>query len=253
MQVAANTTVNLTAAVANDATNAGIDWQVCASGCGFFTVTPAIAAVAATSSTAYVPAVPAVTATSVSGWANGRPIPYTAPTEPPTSGAVVVEALSHADSTKANSGTVTIGTEPGGPALNGTVKAGTLPVVGASVSLFAAGTSGYASAASQLASATTDKNGSFTVPAGYTCPASTSQMYLVATGGKVGTNAANPNLSMMTVLGSCSGLGSSAVIVNEVTTVASAWATTNSTATPVISTLEPAVRISPGLRMRLQR
>jgi hypothetical protein len=225
MQVAANTTVNLTAAVANDATNAGIDWQVCASGCGFFTVTPAIAAVAATSSTAYVPAVPAVTATSVSGWANGRPIPYTAPTEPPTSGAVVVEALSHADSTKANSGTVTIGTEPGGPALNGTVKAGTLPVVGASVSLFAAGTSGYASAASQLASATTDKNGSFTVPAGYTCPASTSQMYLVATGGKVGTNAANPNLSMMTVLGSCSGLGSSAVIVNEVTTVASAWAT----------------------------
>ena len=53
----------------------------------------------------------------------------------------------------------------------------------------------------------------------------TSQMYLVATGGSVGSNDANPNLSMMTALGSCSELGSSSVMVNEVTTVASVWAT----------------------------
>jgi len=224
-QVATNATVNLTAAVANDTTNAGVDWQVCASGCGFFTVTPAIAAVAATSSTAYVPAVPAVTATSVSAWANGRPISYTAPTEPPTSGVVVVEALSHADASAANSGTITISTTAGGPALNGTVRTGTLPVVGASVGLYAAGTSGYASASSQIATATTDKNGNFTVPAGYTCPSAASQIYLVATGGKVGSNDANANLSMMTALGSCGALGSSTVMVNEATTVASAWAT----------------------------
>ena len=48
---------------------------------------------------------------------------------------------------------------------------------------------------------------------------------VVATGGKVGTNAANPNLSLMTALGSCNALGSGPVVVNEVTTVASAWAT----------------------------
>jgi hypothetical protein len=224
-QIQTNATVNLTAAVANDPMNAGVDWQVCASGCGFFTVKPAIPAIPATATTPYVPAVPAVTKTSVCAWPNGLTIPYTAPSEPPASGVVVVEALSHVDGTTANSGTIAITTSPTGPALNGTVQAGTLPVVGASVFLYAAGTSGYASASSQIAAATTDKNGKFTVPAGYTCPSPISQMYLVATGGKVGANAANPNLSMMTALGSCNGLGSSAVVVNEVTTVASAWAT----------------------------
>jgi len=224
-RVATNATVNLIAAVAHDTTNAGVDWKVCPSGCGYFTVTPAIAEIPATLTTKDVPAVPAVTATSVSGWANGRPIPYTAPSTPPTSGVVVVEALSHADSTKANSGTITISTTAGGPALNGTVKAGTLPVVGATVGLYAAGTSGYASASSQIATAATDKSGNFTVPAGYTCPSAASQMYLVATGGAVGSYAANANLSLMTALGSCNGLGSNSVIVNEVTTAASAWAT----------------------------
>jgi len=227
-QIQANATVNLAAAVttvANDTTNAGVDWQICASGCGFFTVKPAIPAIPATATTPYVPAVPAVTATTVSGWSNGLPIPYTAPSEPPTSGVVVVEVLSHADGATANSGTIAVTTSLTGAAVSGAVQAGTQPVVGASVFLYAAGTSGYATASSKIATTTTDKNGNFTVPAGYTCPTSTSQMYLVATGGKVGTNAANPNLSMMTALGSCNGLGSSAVVVNEVTTVASAWAT----------------------------
>ena len=224
-QIQTNATVNLTAAVANDTTNAGVDWQVCASGCGFFTVKPAIPAIPATATTPYVPAVPAVTATSVSAWSNGLPIPYTAPSEPPTPGVVAVEASSHADATKANSGTIAITTSLTGAAVSGAVQAGTQPVVGASVFLYAAGASGYASASLQIAAATTDKNGNFTVLAGYTCPSSTSQMYLVATGGKVGTNAANPNLSMMTVLGSCNALGSSGVVINEVTTVASAWAT----------------------------
>ena len=227
-QVQTNATVNLTAAVtklSTDTTDAGVDWQVCASGCGFFTVKPAIPAIPATATTPYVPPVPAVTSPSVSGWSNSLPIPYTAPSEPPTSGVVVVEALSHADATAANSGTIVITTSLTGPALSGVVQAGTQPVVGSSVFLYAAGTSGYASASSQIASATTDKNGNFTVPASYTCPSPTSQMYLVAIGGKVGTNAANPNLSMMTALGSCNGLGSSAVVINEVTSVAAAWAT----------------------------
>src|SRR6201999_379332 len=41
-QVQADATVNLAAAVSNDLTNAGTDWTVCASGCGFFTIKPAI-------------------------------------------------------------------------------------------------------------------------------------------------------------------------------------------------------------------
>jgi hypothetical protein len=105
------------------------------------------------------------------------------------------------------------------------VYAGAQPIVGASVSLYAAGTSGYASASSQLATTTTDKSGSFTVPASYTCPSPASQIYLVAKGGGVGSNAANASLALMTALGNCSNLSSSPVVVNEVTSVASAYAT----------------------------
>lgn len=224
-QVQPNATVNLNAAVAHDTTNAGVDWKVCASGCGFFTIKPAVAEVYATSTTSDVPAQPAVTATSVTAWPNGLLIPYTAPTEAPSSGTVAVVARAHADTSIANSGTIAINSLSTGPALNGIVKVGTTPVVGASVALYAAGTSGYASAAAQIAAASSDKSGSFSIPASYTCPLAASQMYLVATGGTVRSNDANSNLALMTALGSCGNLGSSSVVVNEATTVASAWAT----------------------------
>ncbi len=71
---------------------------------------------------------------------------------------------------------------------------------------------------------TTDANGSFTIPGGYGCPQSNSQVYLIAQGGQVGANAANPNLALMSALGSCSNLNSSPLVVNEVTTVVSAAA-----------------------------
>lgn len=222
-QLTTDGTTNLTAAVAHDATDAGVDWQVCASGCGFFTVKPATPAIPATDTTPYVPPVAAVTATSVSGWPSGLPIPYTAPSSLPQSGFVTILAASHADATKAMSGNITINTVASGPQLNGVVQAGIQPVVGASVSLYVAGTSGYASAASQIASATTDKNGSFAVPGGYSC-APDGQMYVVASGGKVGSNSTNPSLALMTALGPCSGLSSSPMVVNEVTSVASAFA-----------------------------
>jgi hypothetical protein len=231
-QIQPNATVNLNAAVANDTTSAGVDWNVCASGCGFFTIKPATPAIAATATTPPVPAVPAVTSTTTNtqlspywpnGWPSGLPLPYTAPSEVPASGLVAVAASSHADTTKAISGTIAVTTNSTGPALNGVVQVGTQPVAGASVFLYAAGTSGYASASSQLAAVTAGKNGNFTIPAGYTCPSPSSQTYLVATGGQVGTNAANPNLSLMTALGSCNALGSSTVVINELTSVASAW------------------------------
>ncbi|MCU1321297.1 MAG: hypothetical protein JWM43_946 [Acidobacteriaceae bacterium] len=225
-QMQTDATVNLTAAVANDPTHAGVDWQVCAVGCGFFTIKPATAAILATATTPYVPAVPAVTATSASAWPNGSPIPYTAPSAAPTTGSVAVIVSAHADTSKANSGTIAISPISTGPALNGQVQAGALPVVGASVSLYAAGTGGYGTLSTLVVSApATDKNGSFTVPTGYVCPQPGSQMYLVATGGKVGANDTNPNLALMTALGSCRNLSSSQVVVNEATTVASAFAT----------------------------
>lgn len=227
-QMQPNTTVNLEAGVANDTTLAGVDWQVCASGCGFFTVKPLIPAIPATDTTPYVPSVPAVTATSVTGWPNGLPIPYTAPSQPPSSGTVAITAMSHADNTKATSGAITINSSSTGPALYGVVQAGEQPVVGASVSLYAAGTGGYASAAASVATATTDKNGNFTVPGTYSCPTtSAGYMYLVATGGKVGSKDANQNLALMTALGNCSNLGSTPVVVNEITSVASAYATSS--------------------------
>lgn len=234
-QMQPNATVSLEAAVANDMTNAGVDWQVCASGCGFFTIKPAIPAIPATATTPYVPPVPAVTATNASAWPNGLPISYTAPSQPPSVGTVAIAAIAHADTTKATSGAITISASPTGPALNGVVQAGVQPVVGASVSLYAAGTSGYASAATSIATATTNKNGSFTILGTYSCPSPASQMYLVAAGGKVGSNAANPNLALMTALGNCSNLGSAPVVVNEVTTVASAYATSQLAANDALS------------------
>lgn len=234
--IQANATVNLNAAVTNDPKNAGIDWQVCASGCGFFTTMPARPAIIATAITPYVPPVPAVTATTVLGWPNGAPIPYTAPVQVPTGGVVSVLASAHTDPTTGNSGTIAISQSATGPVLNGVVQAGSDPVVGASVALYAAGTSGYASASTQVAfAAPTDKSGNFTVPAGYTCPQPGSQMYLLSTGGQVGTNKANPNLILMTALGSCNALGSSPVVVNEATTIASAWATSPFAANDVLT------------------
>jgi hypothetical protein len=241
-QLLQGTTVMLNAAVTNDPSHAGVDWTVCGNGCGFFTIVPARAAIPAVPpspgnpGSPYVPAVPAVTATSALGWPNGVPISYTAPDEAPESGTVFISATATADrlndvATPATAASnIVITSEATGPALNGVVQAGTQPVVGASVYLYAAGTSGYASASIPISSPnttgaiTTNSTGSFTVPAGYACPQLTSLVYLVATGGHVGSSAANPNLALMTTLGPCSNLGSSPVVVNEVTTVASASA-----------------------------
>jgi hypothetical protein len=125
---------------------------------------------------------------------------------------------------------ITLTSEPAGPELHGIVKAGTQPVAGASVYLYAAGTSGYASASTPIynpstaAFATTDSSGTFTIPAGYACPALTSQVYLVALGGQVGTTGPNPNLGFMTALGPCSNLSPTPMVISEITTVASATA-----------------------------
>jgi hypothetical protein len=222
-QIQTNAIVNLNAAVANDSTHAGVDWQVCASGCGFFTIKPATTGTAIP----FTPALQAVTATSVSSWPSGLTIPYTAPAQPPTSGAVMISIAAHADPTKTTSASVSISAGVAGTALHGAVRAGAQPVAGATVALYAAGTSGYDSLAtaptSPASAPITDKNGNFTVPAGYSCPQPTSQLYVVATGGHVSGSNPNSDLAMMTALGSCNSLGATPIVVNEVTTVASVW------------------------------
>jgi streptogramin lyase len=126
---------------------------------------------------------------------------------------------------------------PTGPGLafTGTVNAGTQPVAGAAVQLYAAGTTGNGSAATALLSTTvtTDATGSFTIPAGYTCPASSSQLYLIARGGSIagtpasptGTTAANSSIALLSTIGVCSQIvTASHFVLNEVTTVANVWA-----------------------------
>jgi hypothetical protein len=245
-KVQPNGTVNLMAAVANDSTNGGVDWQVCADNCGYFTIQPAIPAIAATATAPYQPPVAAVIAPSASGWPSGTPLPYTAPSQVPAAGNVTILAAAHVDNTKAVSGTIAIDTAPSGPALNGKVTAGIAkpgvtgtiqPVAGSLVSLYVAGINGtvnkvtngvveieYSVQATEIASATSGKDGSFTIPAGYDCPSPSSQMYLVASGGSAGTGSPNANLALMTALGSCSNLSSTPVAVNEVTTIASTFA-----------------------------
>jgi hypothetical protein len=240
-QIQASATMNLQAGVTNDSTDAGADWKVCPSGCGFFTTKAAMPAIPATATTPFVPAVSAVTAATVTAWPNNLPLPYTAPLQAPSTGSVVILVAAHASPTTAISATVAIDSGANGPGLQGTVQAGLQPVVGGSVALYAAGTSGYASISSPISTpgspstATTDNNGNFTIPAGYNCPQPDSQMYLLSTGGQVGTNAANQNLVLMTALGSCSSLSSSAVVLNEVTSVASAFATANFAANDMLS------------------
>lgn len=107
--------------------------------------------------------------------------------------------------------------------------AGKLPVVGASVQLYAAGTSGNGSAGTSLltSAVTTDSSGAFSVAASsYSCPATTSVLYLVATGGSVsGSGSGNSAIAMMSSPGACSAVTSGAsYTLNELTTVASAYA-----------------------------
>jgi hypothetical protein len=122
-----------------------------------------------------------------------------------------------------------------GGRLRGNVHGGQQPISGSSLQLYAAGTTGYGAAATALLSSpvVSDANGGFTITGDYTCPSSTSQLYLVATGGNSGlapgTN--NAAIALMAALGPCSLHGSqytldpnSFISINEVTTVASVYA-----------------------------
>ncbi len=103
--------------------------------------------------------------------------------------------------------------------ISGTVRAGSTPLTSASVQLWAAGSTGYGMGATAVGSpvSTDATTGTFSIP--YDCSTITApgdQFYLVATGTQSG-------IVFMAALGSCANLSGS-YIVNEATTVASAYA-----------------------------
>ncbi len=121
---------------------------------------------------------------------------------------------------------------------SGKMMGGNQPIGGATVTLWAAGTGGYGSASTQYAQTTTSTDGqaSFSfnkaaTPTGPTAPTTNSygcpsgsdpQMYLIGAGGNTLNTGSNNNTAAVFILtlGKCSAINDPALIVNEITTVA---------------------------------
>jgi hypothetical protein len=131
-------------------------------------------------------------------------------------------------------------TKPVTPAtsnLQGQAYGGQQPVTGMTIQLYTASSGGYGSAATSLATTTTDSNGafSFSNPACAADPNNKNQLYLVGTGGDPlaagqGSGKTNSSLALMLALGDCGRLNAgnpnpiTHVHINELTTVAAVWA-----------------------------
>ncbi len=110
---------------------------------------------------------------------------------------------------------------------NGSIYGGQQPVTGATVQLYAVGTTGDGSAATPLFSSpvTSDSSGNFTFAA-YTCPTPNTLVYIVATGGNPGLPGPvnNTALALMAAIGQCGNINSSTFInINEITTTTSVF------------------------------
>jgi hypothetical protein len=113
-----------------------------------------------------------------------------------------------------------------GAGLKGQVHGGQQPIIGATIQLYAANQTGYGQNSTALigSTVTTDVNGYFTITGDYTCPYASSQVYITATGGNSGSGS-NANIVQMAPLGACGSLSSSTFVsINELTTVAGAYA-----------------------------
>jgi hypothetical protein len=124
-------------------------------------------------------------------------------------------------------GTLTIvpATNPG-VGFTGRAMVGAQPIALAVVQLFAAGVTGNGSPGTVLMDfLPTDSSGVFSVPAGYSCPATNSQLYIIVHGGQVvGSGPTNPAITLVAPIGACGQLTSgSQFVINEVTTAATAY------------------------------
>jgi hypothetical protein len=120
--------------------------------------------------------------------------------------------------------------------LHGKVHGGQQPVAGASVYLFAAGTGGNGNGSVSLLTTgagkdtfnnyyvTTASDGTFSIGGDYACSNPSAQTYIYSIGGNSG-GGPNPAIGLMAAVGSCSSLNSSTfVYVDEVSTIATAYA-----------------------------
>jgi hypothetical protein len=109
------------------------------------------------------------------------------------------------------------------PAVVGRSFGGQQPIANATISVVAMGTSGYGSAGTILASTLTDSGGNFSfAPGAYSCPQSNTPVYLLGIGGNAGAGN-NPSAMNAAALGTCANGKNSFVIMNEVTTAATAF------------------------------
>jgi hypothetical protein len=152
-------------------------------------------------------------------------------------------------------GPVTLNKVPIGT-IQGNVHGGNFPVSGAQIYLFAAGQGGYGTSAKSLITSgasgvscsspavagacyvTTDQNGNFALTGDYTCTEG-QQVYMVGVGGNPGLSGTvnNTSIVQMAALAACPAGGSLAsavpyVTLNEVTTVAFAYAMSGFATTP---------------------
>ena len=143
--------------------------------------------------------------------------------------ALALAAAGTAAMTGCGAGTFASATGPvtAAVALSGHILGGQQPVTGAIIQLYAAGQTGYGVGSTPLIASpvSSDANGNFSITGTYTCPYPTSQVYVTATGGNPGGVGNNANLVLMAALGPCGNLSASSfAVVNELTTVASAYA-----------------------------
>lgn len=118
-------------------------------------------------------------------------------------------------------------TPPPPTTLRGNVSAGKRPVSNSEIALYAVSPGSAPVNLFGTNPVTTDSSGAFNAADPFQCPSSTTQVYLVARGGNPGMASGTDNsaLVLMTALGDCGALTSqNSYVVNEVTTVASAWA-----------------------------
>jgi streptogramin lyase len=96
------------------------------------------------------------------------------------------------------------------------------PIIGATITVYQAGATGYGAGSVQLATTTSGKDGGFKFRT-LGCQ-SGAQLYLVATGGTAnGQSAPNAAIGLSAAIGPC-GANRQSVVINEVTTVATVWA-----------------------------
>jgi hypothetical protein len=161
--------------------------------------------------------IPAPTATT-----SPTPTITTTPTAPP---APTMTPTPPAGPTTTLTPTATITPTPK-PAFFGYVLSGSNPVASSSVGVWAPGTTGFGTGATEFpgTASTTASDGSFNSGI-FTCPSDDTQIYVTALGGNAG-GGANSSLTMMSAVGACDTIGFivNSYVVNEVTTAGAAYA-----------------------------